>query len=240
MKKGDARRQAILQTAERLFFDRGYEEVSVQDILDEMGLSKGGFYHHFESKLMLLEEICGERAQAACARGEQAAREAGEDAVAQLNALFRHGAFFAEENIRYIALMMRTAYGTSLSQLRERMRMTQLKAFEPVLRSILIAGMAQQVFYLSTPDSMARLIILLAGNVTDEVAFILARPQPQPGDMAQIMELLHAYRTAVELMLNAPHGSIELIDMMRVAEVVKSLYVLAGRPLPNEALVPLG
>ena len=43
MKKGDLRRQAILDTAEALFFQRGYEETSVQDILDAMGLSKGGF-----------------------------------------------------------------------------------------------------------------------------------------------------------------------------------------------------
>ena len=50
MKKGDLRRQAILDTAEALFFERGYEETSVQDILDAMELSKGGFYHHFESK----------------------------------------------------------------------------------------------------------------------------------------------------------------------------------------------
>lgn len=50
MKKGDARRQQILETAERLFYQNGYENTSVQAILDEMNLSKGGFYHHFESK----------------------------------------------------------------------------------------------------------------------------------------------------------------------------------------------
>ena len=57
MKKGDLRRQAILDTAEALFFERGYEETSVQDILDAMGLSKGGFYHHFESKMAVLEAV---------------------------------------------------------------------------------------------------------------------------------------------------------------------------------------
>ena len=51
MKKGDARRQQILETAERLFYQNGYENTSVQAILDEMNLSKGGFYHHFESKM---------------------------------------------------------------------------------------------------------------------------------------------------------------------------------------------
>ena len=58
MKKGDRRREEVIETAERLFYSRGYEKTSVQDILDEMHFSKGGFYHHFESKLQLLEAIC--------------------------------------------------------------------------------------------------------------------------------------------------------------------------------------
>ncbi len=234
MRKGDARRLAILAAAEKLFFDKGYEDTSVQDILDEMKLSKGGFYHHFESKLQLLEEICLSRAQAACALGEKAASEAGADPVKRFNALFKRGTFFGEESIKYIALMMKTAYGGELSQLRERMRSTQLAQFEPVLKKILLDGLESQVFYFAYPDSAARLVILLAADVTDEVASILAKPQPENNDMAQIMELLGAYRNAVELILNAPYGSIEIIDMSRVAQIVGSLYVLSGRPLPYD------
>ena len=72
MKKGDLRRQAILDTAEALFFQRGYEETSVQDILNAMGLSKGGFYHHFESKMSVLEAVSARRAEK---KFTQAARE---------------------------------------------------------------------------------------------------------------------------------------------------------------------
>ena len=62
MRKGDARREQILRTAEALFYAQGYEQTSVQDILDAIGISKGGFYHHFESKLDLLDAICQQRA----------------------------------------------------------------------------------------------------------------------------------------------------------------------------------
>ena len=41
-------------------------------------MSKGGFYHYFESKQQLLEEICQQRAESACARGIQAAEAAGD------------------------------------------------------------------------------------------------------------------------------------------------------------------
>ena len=49
MKKGDLMRDEILIAAEKLFFEDGYESTSIQDILDVLKLSKGGFYHYFPS-----------------------------------------------------------------------------------------------------------------------------------------------------------------------------------------------
>ncbi|MCX4339355.1 MAG: TetR/AcrR family transcriptional regulator [Lachnospiraceae bacterium] len=41
----------ILETATRLFVQKGYERTSIQDIIDNLGgLSKGAIYHHFKSK----------------------------------------------------------------------------------------------------------------------------------------------------------------------------------------------
>ena len=73
MKKGDQRRDELIATAERLFYTKGYEGTSVQDILTEMNFSKGGFYHHFDSKLAVLEAICEQRAQETCDRAREAA-----------------------------------------------------------------------------------------------------------------------------------------------------------------------
>ena len=51
MLKGDLRKQAILDAAEALFFEKGYAASTIQDILSALGCSKGSFYHHYESKL---------------------------------------------------------------------------------------------------------------------------------------------------------------------------------------------
>ena len=41
----------ILDTAFRLFMEKGYEHTSIQNIIDNLGgLSKGAIYHHFKSK----------------------------------------------------------------------------------------------------------------------------------------------------------------------------------------------
>ena len=61
MLKGDIRKQAILDTAENLFFEKGYVKATIQDFLDALECSKGSFYHHFESKLQVLTELCRQR-----------------------------------------------------------------------------------------------------------------------------------------------------------------------------------
>ena len=110
MKKGDARRQQILETAERLFYQNGYENTSVQAILDEMNLSKGGFYHHFESKMALLEEICVHKAEAAYEEMEQVMYDGSLGAVDKLNALLGRSGLLDQNNVDFLALMLDVAY----------------------------------------------------------------------------------------------------------------------------------
>src|SRR5438874_4987898 len=51
------RRNAILDVAQRLVVTRGYEQMSIQDVLDDLQISKGAFYHYFGSKQALLEAL---------------------------------------------------------------------------------------------------------------------------------------------------------------------------------------
>lgn len=44
----------ILQTAYGLFLKKGYQSVSIKDIMEASKLSKGGIYHHFQSKELIL------------------------------------------------------------------------------------------------------------------------------------------------------------------------------------------
>ncbi|WP_287155337.1 TetR/AcrR family transcriptional regulator [Candidatus Solincola tengchongensis] len=55
-KQAEVSRRKILETAVRLFDERGYEKVTVADICREAGLSVGAFYHHFRSKDQILLE----------------------------------------------------------------------------------------------------------------------------------------------------------------------------------------
>ena len=47
-------RQQILETAQRLFTEHGYDATSLQMIADEMGLTKAAVYYHFRAKTDIL------------------------------------------------------------------------------------------------------------------------------------------------------------------------------------------
>src|SRR2546430_3684790 len=51
------RREAFLDVAQRLVQAKGFESMSIQDVLDELDASKGAFYHYFDSKQALLEAV---------------------------------------------------------------------------------------------------------------------------------------------------------------------------------------
>jgi AcrR family transcriptional regulator len=56
-------RQQILETAERLFADRGYDATSLQMIADDMGLTKAAVYYHFRAKVDIRHEIMRSRVE---------------------------------------------------------------------------------------------------------------------------------------------------------------------------------
>jgi AcrR family transcriptional regulator len=50
-------RQEILRTAARLFQQQGYDATSMNDVAAALKLSKGGLYHHFQSKDEILFDL---------------------------------------------------------------------------------------------------------------------------------------------------------------------------------------
>lgn len=54
--QGRITRQKLLDTSTALFSKYGYDNVTIDDICEKIGLSKGAFYTHFESKDQILVE----------------------------------------------------------------------------------------------------------------------------------------------------------------------------------------
>ena len=62
-KEHQQRKNEILDTAQRLFYSQGYENTSVANVIDAIGIAKGTFYHYFKSKAELPGQIVDRQAR---------------------------------------------------------------------------------------------------------------------------------------------------------------------------------
>lgn len=74
-------RRRIVDTAARLFLEKGVDRVGVDEIMRECGLTHGGFYGYFPSKDVLISEACTAALDETAHQWESLARNLADDAV---------------------------------------------------------------------------------------------------------------------------------------------------------------
>jgi AcrR family transcriptional regulator len=185
--RADATRQALLETALRVFANRGYNDAGIAEIVERSGVSVGSLYHHYGGKaglyLALWEDLSAEQ-ESRAAEAVATARKNGEtDPIA----LFIAGARAYLEvcwERREAARLFHGGEGPSGFSLMRRSRGRQwIGQNTKLLRGIADAGRKQQVLslVLTTVIGEAGREIALADDETeaaeiiDEVCRILIR-----------------------------------------------------------------
>ena len=233
MKKGELRREAIIRTAERLFFEKGYEETSIQDILDALSISKGGFYHHFDSKIALLSEICRQRGELELERVRNELRSGKLKPVQKLNLLLSVLHMFANGEPEFNALVLKVSYLEGDVNFRDQMRTFNTAALRPLMDEVIGEGMEDGSFFTRHPGKLGEILLQLGCDVNDEVCRILAANPENPDCVIEIMELLDAYRESVEMLSGAEFGKVVLFDLEHLMEAFRQtaeqLNLLKGK-----------
>ena len=219
MRKGEEKRQELLNAAEKLFCQQGYEKTSVQDILGVTGLSKGGFYHHFSGKDEMLAALCTRRAERAAAYTAEALNQA-ENSMGRINAVLRGFMPLRREEADYVSLLLpliskpegRGAAMIYQDALEE--------DFLPLLKAEIAAAAAAKVVFPRVKD-MERIILHTVNHAWMTIAAVMASAweKGQRLEPNLILSLLEKYRRAIELLLDAPFGSIEILRVEEIEEV---------------------
>ena len=213
MRKGDHTRQQIVQVAERLFCAKGYDETSVQDILDEIHGSKGGFYHHFDSKEDLLREICRQRATASAERTRERL-DALTDPMGRLNLVLREAMPFMPEDLTFMCMLMPILNRTESAAVRVGYQDAIAEAYAPLLRpcveQLTDAGTLRPV---TTDITAPALTLLNDGWYRAALLFIRDIEAGRRTEPAALLEILDSCRRCLEALLDAPYGSVELISL---------------------------
>ena len=225
MKKGDLKKQEILQTAETLFCRNGYEETSIQDILDILHTSKGSFYHHYASKEQLLEAMCDQRATVLA---EQAAAEAvSGDAVKDMNTLLSGMMPLRGERLTFLLMLLpvfalpegrnvRSAYCHALTE-----------AFYPPVRETVDQGNQSDAFFCTWPDVQAKICLRLANDLWCDICEEILRCEEagtlaDPGDL---LSLLDPVRNIIEKILGAPYGCLEIMNLTELKMLTEQIHL---------------
>lgn len=186
----------------KLFYLQGYESTSVDQILQALHLSKGGFYHHFESKEALLWAICEERASSCAQAIAKAVADCPGGASARINAMFDKNGLWRQDQTDFLGLLIRVGYRGGNLTLRERLKSRLYQLCLPIVDTIVADGVDSGEFLTPYPHGAGSLVLQLGLSFTDEIARLLA--EEGPPDTARILEYLELYRYAVEQVLGAP------------------------------------
>lgn len=212
MRKGDLKKQEILQTAEDLFCKKGYEETSVQDILDILHTSKGSFYHHFESKEYLLEAMCDRRAMLIAHQAEEEERAFGKP-IARLNSLLSGVFPLKDERLSFLMMILPVFSTRQGHSLRTRYCEALLSSFhEPVTRT-LTECLADDSVNVYDPEITADICINTMNHLWCDLCDTIIRATAAGEDMPDLARIIHQYRIIIERILSAPYGSMDLVSM---------------------------
>lgn len=223
MRKGEAKRQEMLAAAERLFLSRGYDATSVQDILDDLHASKGGFYHYFASKEDVLKLLCAQRGERAAA-WTQEALAAAQDDMARINAVLRGFMPLRREEagfVRMLLPMINSSEGRAMAMIYQDSLITH---FLPLLREEVASAGANGTIC-PPVKGMEEAVLQLVNCCWLGVAAEINRCTADGVrlDFPALQSRLERYRRAVEVLLDAPYGSVEIVrgeEMIMAAESV--------------------
>lgn len=223
MRKGEERRAAILRTAEEMFYQNGYEKTTISEIITALGISKGGFYHHFTSKESLLQAICDRKAEESYEAALAAVQDCPGTWADKFNAMFDQYGMWKHGNADFMGLLIRVAYREDNLVMRDKLKRKSMGLMLPLVDEIVKGGVAAGEFITPYPEGTGQLVLQLGSSFSDAIAGLLLG-QSQAPDTARILELLELYRYAVEQVLGAPYGSIVLYQMRQMVDVCSTIY----------------
>lgn len=195
MKKGERRKQELLQIAYRMFISRGYESTSVDEIIEEAGIAKGTFYYYFETKEQLLEEVIGmmiDRETEAAGQVLKAEIPIPQKIVGIISSLRP-----AKEEMPIEGALMQPENMVMHGKIRKKI----VEKAVPLLAEVVEEGIAEGVFSCDCIPERVRMLLVISSDTFDEGRFTAQDVTvfidmtekllgAQPGTMAFIRDLI--------------------------------------------------
>lgn len=212
VKEYDERFAEFLDVAQALFYSKGYEQTSVQEIIDKIGVAKGTFYHYFDSKVELLDALVARLSTQGVATLQPLIAERALPAMEKLARFFEQVNTFETANRDFLIDAMRVLYRDENVLLRVKIQMQSTALLAPLLTQIIYQGIDEGVFTLTYPDATAEILIEIGQGLSAAFERLIIKDETTSAEVAHIQRKVEAYERSVERVLGTPAGSLCLID----------------------------
>ncbi|KGK82244.1 TetR/AcrR family transcriptional regulator [Clostridium sp. HMP27] len=162
------KKKELLKVAEKLFLDKGYEQTSIDDILKESGISKGGFYHYFKSKDEVLSESINNIIEESIEYLMPTVEDNRLDALEKFKLFMRKKSEFQSTKIEY-ATLLASILQSDVAQYKYSLAMSQ-KMVEPFAK-IIDQGAKEGVFHVDYPHETADILIRTVTSVVQSTSY---------------------------------------------------------------------
>jgi AcrR family transcriptional regulator len=207
-----SRRDEFIDAGQRLIATKGYEQFSIEDVLAEVGASKGAFYHYFGSKQALLEAVVDRMVDSAVDVVGRVVSDPGLSAVQKLHTYFSTMARYKEERMEFLVALMRVWFSDDNAIVREKLRREQVALITPHIAAIIRQGIAEGSFSLADPEQMARVVLSLILDTGDEAGQLYLARLRGDVDFDAVRQRFAAYEIALERLLGVTPGALALVD----------------------------
>jgi AcrR family transcriptional regulator len=155
-KNPEERKNELIQTAETLFIEKGYEQTTVSDIVKKINVAQGTFYYHFDSKADILQAVVEKSIRVREEELRRILRNGSDDPAAQLNEMIN--------SILRISLLnkklLTEIHKDSNSILHDKTMTLFMERLVPLLTEVVEKGVAEGRF--SIPHPLETVEVLLA------------------------------------------------------------------------------
>lgn len=214
VKHPEDRRNELLDCAQALFFEQGYDRTTISDVIVKAGISKGGFYHHFASKEDLLEALTARLARDAVARVRDILEDPALGALARLNGFLARSRQMKIEDAPKLRAAFDVVFRPENILLYHRVNAASIAVMLPVLTRIIAEGQTEGIFAVPAPEAAAEIILHLGASTHDAVARTIA-VSGTPAETAAIEALDARFQflgLAVDRILGLPDGSVIFVE----------------------------
>jgi len=209
------KRGEILDVVQRLVYTKGYEKMTIQDILDELQISKGAFYHYFDSKPEALEALT-ERGQAEFE--QHFVSIVNDPNLTATDKLRRYFAMLDEARLAhksFVLSQLRVWYTDDNAIVRQKVDASTIERRAPLLAEVVRQGIQEEAFSTAFPDQAAEIILSLVQSMGNAHAKLFLSIEQAPDHqhlVDSIVTTYSAYMDAIERVLGASENTLYRID----------------------------